>query len=179
MRKLAVLAALVTMAVAALTISPVSPAANNSNQTGLVNVSLGDVNLLNNVNLAVAANVAATVCDVNIPVALLAHQVVGDGGATLCQTNAGPLTVDQALGGAGVYPPNAGGNNSNQTGLVNVSLGDVNILNDVNAAVAANVAATVCDLNVPVAILAVQEALDTGGTVCGTAAGPLMVDQAQ
>ena len=172
MRKIAVLAALVTMAVTALVISPVSPAANNSNQTGLVNVSLGDVNLLNNVNLAVAANVAATVCDVNIPVAVLAQQVVGDGGETLCQTNAGPLTVDQALNGPAAGSPNAGGNNSNQTGLVNLSLGDVNLLNNVNLAVAANVAATVCDLNVPIAILAVQAVADTVGTVCSTNAGP-------
>src|SRR5215212_1106994 len=54
--------------------------ANNSQQNGLVNVSTGDVALLNNVNLAVAANVIATVCDVTVPVAVLAQQVVADGG---------------------------------------------------------------------------------------------------
>ena len=154
-------------------------AQNNSQQTGLVNVSLGDVNLLNNVNLAVAANIAATVCDVNIPVAVLAQQIHADTGDTVCETTAGPLTVEQALNGPAGGSPNAGGNNSRQTGLINVSLGDVNILNDVNLAVAANVAATVCDLNVPVAVLAVQTALDTGDAVCTTTAGPLNVDQTQ
>jgi len=71
-------------------------AANNSHQTGLVNVGLGDVNLLNNVNLAVAAEVAATVCGVNIPVAVLAQQVIAGGQNTFCDTAAGPLTVTQS-----------------------------------------------------------------------------------
>jgi hypothetical protein len=53
---------------------PTSPAAvtttkadfqNNSQQNGLVNVSTGDVALLNNVNLGVAANVIANVCGGN------------------------------------------------------------------------------------------------------------------
>src|SRR3954466_12961041 len=72
--------------------------ANNSNQRGLVNVSTGDVALLNNVNLAVAANVIATVCGVTIPVAALAEQVVGVG-AFDCTGTAGPITVDQATPG--------------------------------------------------------------------------------
>jgi len=44
--------------------------ANNSQQNGLVNVSTGDIDLLNNVNLAVAANVIATVCDVDVVLAV-------------------------------------------------------------------------------------------------------------
>jgi hypothetical protein len=166
---------------ASLLVVGVSSAAaqNNSQQTGLVNVSLGDVNILNNVNLAVAANIAATVCDINVPVAVLAQQLATDAADTVCMTTAGPLTVDQALNGPSDGSPNAGGNNSQQTGLINISLGDINVLNDVNLAVAANVAATVCDLNVPVAILAVQTAIDTGDAVCTTAAGPLNVDQSQ
>ena len=153
-------------------------AANNSNQTGLVNVSLGDVNLLNGVNLAVAADVAATVCNVAVPVAVLANQVVANNGTYTCDTSAGPLTVDQALNGARTGPPNAGGNNSNQSGLVNVSLGDVNVLNDVNAAVAANIAVTACNLAIPVAVLATQ-IIDNGGTYsCDTTSGPLSVTQA-
>jgi len=155
-------------------------AANNSSQTGLVNLSLGDVNLLNNANLAVAANIAATVCGVNVPVALLAQQVIAGGQSTICDTAAGPLTVTQSQNGPPVTPPNAGGNNSNQSGLVNVSLGDVNVLNNANLAVAANVAATVCGVNIPVAVLADQ--LIAGGgitTVCDTATGPLNVQQAQ
>lgn len=177
MRKVSVLAALVTI-VTALTISPAAPAQNNSKQIGLVNVSLGDVNLLNNVNLAVAANVAATVCGFNVPVALLAQQVVVDDDSTICATNAGPLDIEQAQPGEPrLYPPNAGGNNSQQAGLINLSIGDVNILNNVNLAVAANVAATVCGVNVPVAVLAVQTAIITGDTVCQTNAGPTGIDQ--
>lgn|SRR5436190_14521029 len=73
-------------------------AANNSNQTGLVNVSLGDVNVLNNTNLAVAANVAATVCAVNVPVAVLSVQLIASGGmTTVCTTNSGPLNVTQSV----------------------------------------------------------------------------------
>src|SRR5436190_14552575 len=73
---------------------------NGSRQTGLVNVSLGDVSLLNHVNLAVAANVAATVCDVAVPVSVLATQIIAGDGATICQTVAGPLAVTQSLPGA-------------------------------------------------------------------------------
>ena len=73
-------------------------AANNSNQSGLVNVSLGDVSVLDNANVGVAANVAAAVCGVNVgPVAVLAantattgtqHTVctIGDQAVTLTQT---------------------------------------------------------------------------------------------
>jgi len=169
--------------VAAISVAGVSvvsaTAANNSNQTGLVNVSLGDVNLLNNVNLAVAANVAATVCGVNVPVSLLASQVIAGNLSTICDTSAGPLNVTQSQNGPRTTPPNAGGNNSNQSGLVNVSLGDVNVLNDANLAVAANVAATVCGLAVPVAVLS-EQIIAGGGitTVCTTGAGPLTVGQA-
>jgi hypothetical protein len=171
------MAVLVT-AVTALAGASGALAANNSNQTGLVNVSLGDVNLLNGVNLGVAADVAATVCNVAVPVAVLANQVVANNGTYTCDTTAGPLTIDQALNGARTTPPNAGGNNSHQNGLVNVSLGDVNILNDVNAAVGANIAVTACNLAIPVAVLATQ-IIDNGGTYsCDTSTGPLSITQA-
>jgi hypothetical protein len=158
--------------------APGASAQNNSQQTGLVNVSLGDVDLLNRVNLAVAADVAATVCSVTVPVAVLAQQVVAQGGEFTCDTDAGPLTIDQALNGPG-GPPSAGGNNSRQEGLVNVSLGDVAILNDVNAAVAANIAVTACNLTIPVAVLAEQIVAQSGNFTCDTVAGPLNVTQSQ
>jgi hypothetical protein len=171
------MAVLVTAVTAVVVVSPAA-AQNNSNQTGLVNVSLGDVNLLNGVNLAVAANVAATVCNVAVPVSVLAHQVIANNGTFTCDTATGPLTVDQAQNGPRTTPPNAGGNNSHQNGLVNVSLGDVNVLNDVNAAVAANVAVTACNLAIPVAVLA-DQIINNGGTYsCDTTAGPLNVTQA-
>lgn len=167
-------------AAAMLAVVGVTPgvAANNSNQTGLVNVSLGDVNLLNNVNLAVAAQVAATVCGVNVPVAVLAQQVIAGGQQFACETTAEPLTIDQSQNGPPAGPPNAGGNNSNQNGLVNVSLGDVNVLNNVNLAVAADVVATVCGVNIPVAVLAEQIIGGATYTACSTTAGPLDVTQA-
>jgi len=152
---------------------------NNAQQAGLVNVALGDIAILNNVNLGVAAAVAATVCDVAVPAAVLAAQAFGDASHTVCTSTAGtPLTIDQATGGGGSGGGNGGGNNAQQAGLVNVALGDVAILNDVNAAVAAAVAATVCDVNVPVAVLARQLIADGSSTVCETAAGPLTVTQA-
>jgi hypothetical protein len=155
-----------------------SVAANNSRQIGLVNVSTGDVALLNNVNLAVAANVIATVCDVTVPVAVLSQQIVADGGATFCEGSAAPIDITQSLPGSGAGSP-AGGNNSHQNGLINVSLGDVDILNNVNLAVAANVLVTACDLTVPVAVLAVQAVGDTGTTFCTTDAGPITISQTQ
>ena len=171
------MAVLVT-AVTALAGTSSAVAQNNSNQTGLVNISLGDVNLLNDVNLAVAANVAATVCNVAVPVAVLAVQVISNDGTFTCDTKAGPLTIDQSQNGPPTTQPGAGGNNSHQNGLVNVSLGDVNILNNVNAAVAANVAVTACNVAIPVAVLATQ-IIDNGGTYsCNTLAGPLNVTQA-
>jgi hypothetical protein len=148
---------------------------NNSQQTGLVNVSTGDVALLNNVNLAVAANVIATVCGVTVPVAVLAQQVVGTGSFT-CTGTTDPITVTQATPGANPAP--AGGNNSNQDGLINVSLGDVDILNNVNVAVAANVLVTACGLTVPVAILAAQ-AVGTAPYECTSDAGPINLTQSQ
>jgi hypothetical protein len=174
-RAFACFAIVVATAVAAV---PTAAAQNNSQQTGLVNVSLGDVAVLNNVNLGVAANIAATACNISVPVAVLAEQVVANAGEYTCTTATQPITIDQALNGPG-GPPNAGGNNSQQQGLINVSLGDVNLLNNVNLAVAANVAATVCNIQVPVAVLAVQTAINTGDAVCQTTTGPLTVTQSQ
>ena len=160
--------------------SPSSPStpdaefANDSRQTGLVNVSTGDVDLLNNVNLAVAANVIANVCGVTIPVAVLATQVIGDGSETFCEGTTAPITIEQATGGNAAP---TGGNNSRQDGLINVSLGDVAILNDVNAAIAANVLVNACGLTVPVAILAVQAVGDVSQTVCTTDAGDINIVQ--
>jgi hypothetical protein len=61
--------------------------------------------------------------------------------------------------------------------LINVSLGNVDILNNVNAAIAANVLVNACDLTVAAAVLAVQGVGDTGQTVCTTAAGPVSIVQ--
>ena len=170
------------LVLASLLVAAVAPAAmaqNNSRQVGLVNVSAGDVDLLNGVNLAVAANVIATVCGVTIPVAVLAAQIVADGSETFCETATGPITIEQSQPGDGGGTPNVGGNNSRQTGLVNVSLGDVAILNNVNIAAAVNLLITVRDVTVTVAILAVQAVGDFGKTTCESTAGPILIEQAQ
>ena len=159
--------------------SAVAAGGNNSQQAGLVNVSTGDVALLNNVNAAVAANVLVTACDLTVGVAALALQELADTGTTTCTSLAGPITIDQDQPGGG--PGDhilGGGNNSSQVGLVNVSLGDVAILNNVNVGVAANVLVTACDLTVGAAILAVQGLADTGTTTCTSAAGPISLTQA-
>ena len=155
--------------------SPEAEFANDSRQSGLVNVSTGDIDLLNNVNLAVAANVIATVCDVDVVLAVLAQQVFADGSETFCTSTANPITIEQATPGDNPAP--AGGNNSRQEGLINVSLGDVAILNDVNVAVAANVLVTVCGLDIAAAVLAAQAVGDVSETVCETTAGPLEIVQ--
>jgi hypothetical protein len=153
--------------------------ANNSRQVGLVNVSAGDIELLNNVNLAVAANVVATVCDVEVLVAVLATQVFGDGSETFCETSAGPITVEQAQPGENPGSGPNGGNNAQQAGLINIAIGDVVALNNLNAAVAANVLVTVCDLTVGAAILAVQAIGDAGETVCTAETEEIVITQSQ
>lgn len=66
-------------------------------QDGLVNVSVGDVTILKNVNVAVAAQVAAEICGVEVgPVAVLGEAVdAGDGPATVCQSAQGPVRIEQ------------------------------------------------------------------------------------
>jgi hypothetical protein len=66
-------------------------------QNGLVNVAIGDVSVLNDANIGVAAQVAANVCGVKVgPVAVLATQVDRGGGlATVCTTPTGPVTISQ------------------------------------------------------------------------------------
>jgi hypothetical protein len=85
-----------------------------------------------------------------------------------------------ALLGVGIAAPASAANNSQQSGLVNVSVGDVSVLNNANIGVAANVAATICGVSVgPVALLAANTALTgTTNTVCNTASGPVTLTQA-
>ena len=61
-----------------------APAAVAQPQTGLVNVMIGDVTILENVGVGVAANVAANVCGVQVNAAVIAEQVV---------RNAEPLAI--------------------------------------------------------------------------------------
>jgi hypothetical protein len=67
-KKLTALAAASTLAVS----GAAAPAALAQQQDGLVNVSIGDVNILRNVDLALAANVVANLCAQDVTVAVLA-----------------------------------------------------------------------------------------------------------
>lgn len=66
-------------------------------QDGLVNVAIGDVEVLNDANIGVAAVVAANVCGVNVgPVAVLGRAVDRSGDTeTVCETPTGPVTIEQ------------------------------------------------------------------------------------
>ncbi len=81
---IACVAAVALLAFAALGAVAAPADAANQSQQGLVNVAIGDIEtgdiLSNNtVNVAVAANIAATVCGVVVPVAVLAEQLFRTG----------------------------------------------------------------------------------------------------
>ncbi|HEV2797660.1 MAG TPA: hypothetical protein VGV65_08570 [Nocardioides sp.] len=66
-------------------------------QDGLVNVNVGDVTILEDVNVGVAALVAAQVCGVNVgPVAVLGRAVARRGATRpVCESDQGPVTIRQ------------------------------------------------------------------------------------
>lgn len=72
-------------------------AAPNQTQDGLVNVAVGDVTILQDVNVGVAAQVAATICGVKVgPVAVLGTAVDAGGPTrTVCTTDQGPVRLVQ------------------------------------------------------------------------------------
>jgi hypothetical protein len=74
------------------------PAAAQLNvQDGLVNVNVGDVTIAEDVNVAVAAQLAAQVCGVKVgPVGVLATVVDRTGRTrTICRSEQGPVTISQ------------------------------------------------------------------------------------
>ena len=91
-------AALFATALIGVGIAAPASAQNNSNQRGLVNVSLGNVNILNNAHIGVAAQVAAAVCGINVgPVAVLAANTAATGAQnTVCSLPTGNVTLTQA-----------------------------------------------------------------------------------
>ena len=72
-------------------------------QDGLVNVAVGDVTILEDVNVGVAATVAAAVCGINISdVNILAEQVdADDGQQTVCDVPGGEVILTQNAGTPG------------------------------------------------------------------------------
>lgn len=76
----------------------VAGTAGAQTQNGLVNVAIGDVNVLNDARIAIAAQVAASICGVKVgPVAVLGTAVDRTGDArTVCETAQGPVRITQA-----------------------------------------------------------------------------------
>jgi hypothetical protein len=74
-----------------------APAQAQVTQDGLVNVNVGDVTILENVDIGVAAQVAAQICGVKVgPVAVLGQAVDRSGATrTVCQSDQGPVTITQ------------------------------------------------------------------------------------
>ena len=114
--------------------------AAQTNQTGLVNISVS------NTTIQLPIALAANVCDVNI--GLLATLL--DAGPTQCGADAMATAVDTGGGGGA----------TNQTGLVNVSISDTTV--QVPIAFAINV----CDVNAAVLALLI----DGGVADCDAAA---------
>jgi hypothetical protein len=73
-----------------------APATAQVEQDGLVNISIGDITV-EDVNVGVAALVAATICEVNVgPVAVLGIAVDRSGDeTTICSTEAGDVVLSQ------------------------------------------------------------------------------------
>jgi hypothetical protein len=82
---------------AALAVPAAGASAQVAIQDGLVNVAVGDVTILQDVNVGVAAQVAANICGVKVgPVAVLGQAVDRSGDTrTVCTTDQGPITLRQ------------------------------------------------------------------------------------
>jgi hypothetical protein len=90
--------AAVIVATATIGFGIAGPASAQPQQNGLVNVAIGDINILNDANIGVAAQVAANVCGVNVgPVAVLATIVDRSGAQrTVCGTGDQAVRITQA-----------------------------------------------------------------------------------
>jgi hypothetical protein len=84
------------LATGALSFAVAAPAGAQV-QDGLVNVAIGDVTILEDVNVGVAAQVAANICGVKVgPVAVLGRAVDRSGASeTVCTTDQGPIRLTQ------------------------------------------------------------------------------------
>lgn len=83
-------------AAGAMTLSIAAPAFAQPDQRGLVNVNVGDVTILEDVGVGVAANVAANICGVQVNAAVLAEQLVlNDEPVGVCETGEqdAPVTI--------------------------------------------------------------------------------------
>lgn len=91
-------AALTSAAALSITgLAVATPASAAPVQDGLVNVAVGDVTILEDVDVIVAAQVAANICGVKVgPVAVLGRAVDRSGEtSTVCTTDQGPIDLTQ------------------------------------------------------------------------------------
>jgi hypothetical protein len=82
----------------ALSLGLVGPAVAQVNVgDGLVNVQIGNVSVLNNVDIGVAAGIVAQICDISVSnVAVLAEQVDKSGKSrTVCTANGQDIILTQ------------------------------------------------------------------------------------
>ena len=89
-------------------------------QDGLVNVAVGDVAILNDVNVGVAAQVVATICNIPVTAAVLGE--VDQSGTAFtpeCTTPGGDVTVTQNAGTPGQSGGAGNSENSNAGGNAN------------------------------------------------------------
>ena len=129
------------IAVVAATFAFVAPAGAQTQQEGLVNVNLEDI------DIGVPVSVAANICDVGVN-ALSDFVGTGD---TAC-------TADAESGA--VFGPGNNNGGAQQNGLVNVNVSDVVVK------VPISVAANVCDLDVNV----LAQSRERGRTTCDAVA---------
>ena len=89
--------AVASLSVSAAMLVAVAAPASAQQQDGLVNVAVGDISILNDARVGVAAQVAAEVCGVKVgPVAVLGRAVDRSGDTrTVCETDQGPVTIEQ------------------------------------------------------------------------------------
>jgi hypothetical protein len=82
---------------AAIVAGVATPASAQPNQDGLVNVNVENNEILNDLSIGVAAQIAAEICGLKVgPVAVLATQVDRTGEArTVCTTDQGPVRIEQ------------------------------------------------------------------------------------
>ncbi|MDT5336613.1 MAG: hypothetical protein QOD90_2118 [Mycobacterium sp.] len=80
-------------------------------QDGLVNVAVGDVAILNDVNVGVAAQVIAAVCGTDVTAAVLGSVDQLGQPQTFCTLPGGPVTVAQNAGTGPGNSSNAPGHN--------------------------------------------------------------------
>ena len=177
-RTLVAFAAAATLAGSMIATPSETLAQRSVDQDGLINVAVGDVLDVTNVNVAAVAQVVANVCPgVDVEnLAILASQVEQTGAAqtVTCTATGAPITLTQNTGQGGQGNNNRPPGRVEQDGLVNVHAADLIDIRDVNIAAAAQAVANVCPgIDVEnVAVLASQVD-QTGGaqTVTCTATG--------